>query len=230
MQKELPTTDQNLSRVARLLAEVRKTPPVIRGNLIFALDATASRQPTWDIAGQLTAAMFKEIALLGSLDMQLVYFRGPRDLGGECKASRWVSNPADLAALMTKIQCMGGLTQIERVLTAAVHETMSRKINALVFVGDCCEEPLDRLVTPAARLGALNVPAFMFQEGHDPEAELHFRKIAERTHGAYHRFDQGSARQLGELLRAVASFAVGGIAALEKQGSEASRLLLRQIR
>ena len=70
----------------------------------------------------------------------------------------------------------------------------------------------------------------MFQEGHDPEAELHFRKIAERTHGAYHRFDQGSARQLGELLRAVASFAVLGIAALEKQGSEASRLLLRQIR
>ena len=106
---------------------MRKTPPVIRGNLIFALDATASRQPTWDIAGQLTAAMFKEIALLGSLDMQLVYFRGPRDLGGECKASCWVSNPADLAALMTKIQCMGGLTQIERVLTAAVHETIRAK-------------------------------------------------------------------------------------------------------
>ena len=29
----------------------------VRGRLIFAIDATASRQPTWDLAAKLTAQM-----------------------------------------------------------------------------------------------------------------------------------------------------------------------------
>ena len=57
------------------------------GRLIFALDATMSRQPTWDIACKLQGEMFETARALGGLDVQLVYFRG----FGECRASRLVA-------------------------------------------------------------------------------------------------------------------------------------------
>jgi hypothetical protein len=207
-----------------LLADVSRRPQQ-RGNLIFALDATASRERTWDTAAKLQAQMFAEVAVIGSLDVQLIYFRGI----DECKASTWVSDPMVLAKLMVKIRCEAGETQIERVLARASRETAQRKINAVVYVGDCCEE-CDQLVPAARKLGDLGVPVFMFQEGPDQIAESRFKEIAELTHGAYYRFDRGSARQLAELLKAVAMFAVGGVMALERQGSEASKYLLGQIK
>jgi hypothetical protein len=208
-----------------LLADVSRRPQQ-RGNLIFALDATASRERTWDTAAKLQAQMFAEVAVIGSLDVQLIYFRGI----DECKASTWVSDPMVLAKLMVKIRCEAGETQIERVLARASRETAQRKINAVVYVGDCCEESRDQLVPAARKLGDLGVPVFMFQEGPDQIAESRFKEIAELTHGAYYRFDRGSARQLAELLKAVAMFAVGGVMALERQGSEASKYLLGQIK
>src|SRR5215831_20959776 len=79
-----------------------------RGRIIFALDATASRQPTWDTACKLQAEMFREVATIGGLDMQLVYYRGL----GECRASRWISHPDQLAKTMSQITCAAGETQI----------------------------------------------------------------------------------------------------------------------
>jgi hypothetical protein len=134
-----------------------------------------------------------------------------------------------LAGLMVKITCVSGHTQIERVLAHTVRETLHRKINAMVFVGDACEEAPDQLAEEAAKLGKLEVPVFMFQEGNDSTAEQCFKEIARLTHGAYHRFDQGSLAQLAELLRAVSMFAVGGVTALERQGSVAAKLLLAQV-
>ena len=157
-------TDLALSRVDKFLAGV-STRPASRGNLVFALDATASRERTWDTACQLQARMFQEVAMIGSLSMQLVYFRGAQDFGGECKASRWVDNPADLASIMTKIRCDAGYTQIGRVLGHVAREASRRKVSALVFVGDACEEDRDQLIEPAKQLAQLGVPAFMFQEG-----------------------------------------------------------------
>jgi hypothetical protein len=218
-------TDIAPSRVDKFLAGVSSRPQQ-RGNLIFALDATASRERTWDTAAQLQAQMFREVALIGALDMQLVYYRGT----DECKASRWVDNPMALATVMRKIQCDAGETQINRILTHASRETKLRKINALVFIGDACEENSDSLVEPAAELAKLDVPAFMFQEGNDLVAQKVFQSIARTTHGAYHRFDRASAQQFAELLRAVAAFAVGGVVALERQGSAAARLLLGQVK
>ena len=173
--------------------------------------------------------MFREVAAIGTLSMQLVYYRGVEDIGGECKASRWVDDPMKLANLMTKISCNAGKTQIRRVLVHGSQETLRRKINALVFVGDACEEGRDQLVEAATQLAKLNVPAFMFQEGHDPTAQQRFQEIARLTHGAYHRFDQGSVSQLAELLRAVAMFTVGGATALERQNSAAAKYLLAQV-
>jgi hypothetical protein len=184
--------------------------PGARGRLIFALDATMSRQPTWDTACKLQSEMFIEADAIGGLDVQLVYFRSM----AECRASRWVSEPKALAALMEKIDCRGGHTQIRKVLAHARQETRTASVQALVYVGDAMEENIDELSARAGELGLLGVPAFVFQEGHDPDAERAFREVARLTRGAYCRFDAGAAHELRELLRAVAAYAAGGIKAL----------------
>lgn len=181
-----------------------------RGRLIFALDATMSRQPTWDTACVLQADMFKEAAAIGGLDVQLVYYRGL----AECRASRWVSQAERLAELMGRIDCRGGHTQIAKILAHTRRESEGKKVAALVFVGDAMEEKLDSLCHRAGELGLLGVPVFMFQEGYDPIAEHAFREIARLARGAYCRFDPGAAHQLGELLRAAAAYAAGGMRAL----------------
>jgi hypothetical protein len=83
-----------------------------------------------------------------------------------------------------------------------------------VFVGDAMEEKIDDLCAYAGELGLRSVPVFMFQEGGDPVAEHAYREIARLSRGAYCRFDPGAAHQLGELLRAVAAYAAGGMKAL----------------
>ena len=197
-----------------------------RGRLIFALDATMSRQPTWDTACTLQAEMFREAGSIGGLDVQLVYFRGLN----ECRASRWVSDGAGLGDLMGRIHCVGGHTQIRKVLQHARSEADRGKVAALVYVGDAMEEGIDDLAAAAGELGLRGVAAFMFHEGHDPIAEQAFREIARLTRGAYCRFDLSAAHELGELLRAAAVYAAGGVKALTAQRSEGARKLLAQMR
>ena len=133
---------------------------------------------------------------------------------------------------MTGVRCLGGFTQIRKVLTHARRETERKPVNALVYVGDCMEENIDELAALAGQLGILGVPAFLFQEGADKQAEAAFREIARLTKGAYCRFDAGSAVQLRELLAAGAAYAAGGRAALEdlSKGGGKGRLLLDQMR
>jgi hypothetical protein len=195
-----------------------------KGRLIFALDATMSRQPTWDMACALQADMFREAAALGSLDIRLVYYRGLN----ECRATGWISDSAQLAKLMGGIACQGGNTQIGKVLSEVRREATASAVRAVVFVGDAMEENVDSLCAKAGELGLLKVPVFMFQEGHDDVAEQAFREIARLTGGAWCRFDPGAAAQLRELLRAAAAYAAGGRAALQrlsKTGSGAAKLL-----
>jgi hypothetical protein len=232
--EELPAEASSATEVSDFLAKVKAmapspTPQSGRGRLIFAMDATMSRQPTWDRALQIQAEMFAETARIGGLDVQLVYFRG----FGECQASKWVSDPTALARLMTRVDCRGGNTQIGKVLAHIRKEAAACKVNAVVYVGDCMEEHLDRLCATAGEIGLLGVPVFMFQEGHDPIAEQAYREIARLTRGAYCRFDQGSAKQLRELLSAVAVYAAGGRRALVehiKGGSGGATLLLEQLK
>ena len=215
--------------VAAFLDQVKSLGPAAvsgqRGRLIFALDATMSRQPTWDTACALQADMFREAAAAGGLDIQLMYFRGL----GECRASAWVSHSERLAELMSRIDCRGGHTQIGKILSHAQHESAKQKVQALVFVGDAMEEAVDDLCAAAGKLGLLGIPAFMFQEGGDPVAENAYREIARLTRGAYCRFDTGAAHELGELLRAVAAYAAGGMKALAdlsaRRGRGAQKLL-----
>jgi hypothetical protein len=209
-----PAAPATRAEIDAFLAKVKSLAPSLnsggRGRLIFALDATMSRQPTWDTACHLQADMFREAAAIGGLDVQLVYYRGL----GECRASHWISQAERLAALMERIDCRGGHTQIGKVIAHAKRETRSRQVQALVFVGDAMEEKLDDLCHAAGELGLLGVRAFMFQEGGDPITEQAFREIARLTGGAYCRFDPGAAAELAELLRAAAAYAAGGMRAL----------------
>lgn len=182
------------------------------GRLVFALDATMSRQPTWDRACTIQGEMFTAAGNVGRLAMQLVYFRG----FGECAASKWVDDGETLARLMTRIDCRGGQTQIRKVLRHAIDETRRRKVQALVYIGDCVEEDVDALCARAGELGLLGVPAFIFQEGADAHAETAFREIARLTRGAHFRLDGSSARELADLLKAAAVYAAAGREGLER--------------
>ena len=220
------------SDIDGFLARINSLPQPRRGDaahgrLIFAMDATMSRQPTWDSALHMQAEMFREAGRISGLEVQLVYFRGFR----ECRASRWVDNADELANLMTSVECRGGHTQIGKVLKHARKEASKAPVQAVVYVGDCMEENIDSLCQTAGELSLLGLPLFLFQEGRDTLAERSFRELARLSRGAYCRFDAGSARQLAELLSAVAVYAAGGRKALVEHASKASgaRHLLEQL-
>jgi hypothetical protein len=224
-----PRSTQN-SAIDAFLEKARDVaePKGSRGRLIFALDATMSRQPTWDLAQSIQSEMFRTTAAQGGLDVQLVYFRGFR----ECRASRFVSQGDGLGALMARISCEGGRTQIGRVLEHALSETRTSRVGALVFIGDAMEEKIDLLAATAGELGLLGLKAFMFQEGEDAQTKAAFKEIARLTGGAYAAFDRSAPRRLAELLGAAAAYAAGGLPELEKRagrGEAAARLLLSQM-
>ena len=229
--KKLPQKSSKAA-IDAFLEKVSSTPVTKsageRGRLMFAMDATASREPAWDRACHIQGEMFKETAALGGLDIQLCYYRGFR----EFKASQWLSSSDELLKRMASVSCQGGRTQIEKVLHQAIKQTKQKKVQALVFVGDCMEEDVDRLCQFAGELGMLGVPAFLFHEGEEPVAQRAFKQIARLTRGAYCSFDATSAGELRDLLRAVAVYAAGGQAALQdfsQDRSEVVRKLTRQL-
>jgi hypothetical protein len=223
---EIDPTRSDLDNFLADMMATKKSDVAASGRLVFALDATMSREETWDMACQMQGDMFKTVASIGGLNVQLVYYRGL----DECRASRWVADPEKLANLMTCIDCRSGHTQIGKVLTHAKRETGLLKVAAVVFVGDAFEEDADEVVPIARELGKLNTPVFMFQEGEDHSVERVFREITKASGGAYYRFDSGSADKLRELLKLVATFAVGGIAALEASKSADAVKLLSQLK
>jgi hypothetical protein len=212
---------------SRVTAFLEKARTASRARLIFIVDATGSREKAWDMASKTQAEMFQEAAGAGRLDVQLVYFRGVDGFDGECKASRWTRDARDLANLMTGITCRTGETQIVKALAHAKREHASEPVNAIVYVGDMCEEKAQALYDAASRLG---VPCFMFQEGEDRFAAEVFREIARLTGGAYYSFHPGAANQLRDLLQAVGAYAAGGLTALADLRSDSARKLLGQMK
>jgi hypothetical protein len=196
-----------------------------RARLLFAIDATASRQPTWDLATSLQADMFRATADVAPLAIQLAYYRGLSELHFD----HWQSDTEALARQMSLVHCAAGRTQIARLLRAAVKQQPKAQSRALVFIGDAVEESPDTLRELAGQCRLQRLPLFLFQEGHEPGAASCFRAMAQLSGGAYSHFDQQSARRLAELLGAVARYAAGGRAALENSKDSGARLLLEQL-
>lgn len=224
---KLPSKVSNHSEVDKFLQKVAATPAVkgsaLPGRLIFAMDATASRQHAWDKACHIQAEMFANTSALGGLEIQLCYYRG----FGEFSASPWYRDSSDLLRRMTAVFCLGGRTQIEKLMQHTIREKGERRVQALVFIGDAMEEDIDRLCDLAGKLGLLSVPVFLFQEGRDSATENAFKQMARLSNGAYCRFDATSASQLQDLLSAVAVFAAGGHKALQNFSKKAGREVLQ---
>ena len=216
MADKLPAARSSQSEIDAFLGKAARTPTLTqaKGRLIFAIDATMSRQPAWDSATEIQSDMFEVAGSIGGLAVQLVWFRGR----GEFEASGWTTTPAALAARMRDVRCRSGFTQLRRVLAHVREEAARTRVGALVYVGDCFEENADVVAKEAGALALLGVPAFMFHEGDDPNAAAMFREVARLTHGVYARFDAGAAKQLRDLLRAAAVYAAGGGVALKEYG------------
>lgn len=218
--------------VNQFLAKVARTPaiksPGSVSRLLFAMDATASREPTWDHACHLQAQMFEATASAGDLAIQLCHYGGFNHFN----AGDWCLSADQLEAEMSAVRCLGGHTQIDRVLSHLIDEHRRNRISAAVFVGDAIEENPDDLCHKAGQLGVLNVPLFMFQEGHSPGVRAVFSQMAALSGGAYAPFDLNSATELSDLLSAVAVFATGGRTALEHFEKKAGTagLLTQQLR
>jgi hypothetical protein len=228
--KDLRTKSDKRS-IDQFIHQVRKLPQTggEQGRLIFALDATASREATWDQACHLQSELFLATKDLGGLAIQLCYYRGFR----EFKATGFVTQTSQLLNLMNGVSCLGGHTQINRVLAHARKETRAKPVKAVVFIGDSCEEPIDALCHIAGELGMLRTPVFMFHEGADAHARAVFQQVSKLSGGAYAPFDRNSPQILKDLMAAVAVFASGGTKALQNYSSRSSaevKRLTQQIR
>jgi hypothetical protein len=232
MASKLPDKKSNNQDIQAFISKVNNAPMITsadKGRLIFAMDATASREHCWDMASHQHAAMFTEADKISALSVQLCYYRG----FGEFKALPWMRGANEIKQALLSVNCLGGKTQIAKVLSHALSETRSDKVNALVFIGDCVEENPDSLAALAGQLGILNLPLFIFQEGNNPGVGTIFSQLATLSGGAHCQFDQGSAKQLGQLLAAVAVYAAGGKPALKSNllSQDASvRRLLQQLK
>jgi hypothetical protein len=215
-----PPTVAKQAAVDNFVNQIRRLPQRSTGSqsgrLLFAIDATASREATWDLATSVQAEMFLSASGLGGLDVRLAFYRGL----DEFKVSRWTSDGRELARLMSSVRCLAGRTQITRVLRYAGEQRRESRINAVIFVGDCCEEDVDQVGHEAGQLGLLGLPVFVFHEGNDRTASRLFPQIAKLTRGAYCKFDRNSPDELRRLLGAVAAYAAGGREALVKYGRD----------
>ena len=216
------------SDVAKFLAKTRaiRTVTSRQPRIIFALDATASREATWEQARLLHGELFAAADTI-SLAVQLCFYRGLT----EFETSPWSTQSAALLDQMSSVHCLAGPTQINRVLSHALDvSTPINPIRAVIFVGDSCEEAPEPLFTLAGQCSMRNVPVFVFQEGQDPQARAIFSRLANLSGGAYAPFDTESADQLRELLGAVSRFAGGGRKALQRSNTKSDRILLNQLK
>lgn len=214
--------------VAKAKALSNAEPGQQPGRLLFAIDATMSRQPSWDMASHIQAGMFRETLAIGGLSVQLVWFRG----FSEFKVNPWVNDAQALARQMQPVHCLSGRTQIVRCLTHALKAGRKDRLKAVIYIGDCVEEPEGELYRLAGQLGLSGVRLFTFHEGNDARAERCFRELARLSGGAFAKFDLNSPDRLRELLGAVAVYAAGGRQALHdhgRQGAEAAKHLLAQM-
>ena len=213
----LPASRSSASDVDAFLNAANKAPAPYKnakgggGRLLFAMDATASREPSWDMAARIQSNMFDATQGIGGLQVQLAFFRGFE----EFKVSKWLSDAGEIHRLMSSVFCLAGQTQILKVLKHARNEAGRAGVRAVVYVGDSFEENVDAVGQVAGELGILGVPVFLFHEGGDPNAGRAFKQFAKLSGGAYVQFDSASPDMLKKLLSAVAVFAAGGRTALD---------------
>ncbi len=201
-----------------------------RPRLLFAMDATASREACWNVAKEITGAMFE--AVPGELDVALAYHSGGR-------LQEMTPFSSEVKAFLDKVQavrCTAGRTALNEILEKAAQ---APRIKAFIYIGDCFEEDPREAVEMTQQLKLKGVRCFIFHDsssqsqGYDTKAaHTIFEQIARITGGAILPFDETSPNLVRELLSAIALYAAQGIKALQQQTKllPAARLLLEQMK
>ncbi len=125
-------------------------PPVEAGasggpRLIFAVDATASREPAWTAARRVTDALVK--ALPGELDVALAVHGGSR----VHTFTAFTKDAATLRDRAAGVACEAGLTRLLPILSASLKH---QAVRVVVYIGDVFEESLNQGRRLADAMGA----------------------------------------------------------------------------
>ena len=175
-----------------------------RPRLIFAVDATASREPAWAAARQVTDALVK--ALPGALDVALAVHGGSR----VHTFTAFTNNANTLRDRAAGVACRGGTTRLLPILAASLKHPAVRVV---VYIGDVFEESVIQGQRLADAMGAQGTKLIVLHDTADPgarrDAEV-FWDLAKRTGGCVLPFDASASGRLRDLLSAVAVYAVGG--------------------
>jgi hypothetical protein len=197
------------SAAAALPAMGHAEPPAVAGNssrprLVFAVDATASREPAWAAARQVTDSLVK--ALPGELDVSLAVHGGSR----VHTFTEFTSNASVLRDRAAGVTCQAGLTRLLPILATSLKQP---SVRVIIYIGDVFEESLPHGRDLANQLGSRGTKLFVLHDTSDAsarrDAEI-FWDLAKRTGGCVLPFDANAPGRLRDLLSAVAVYAVGG--------------------
>jgi hypothetical protein len=178
--------------------------PPTRPRLVFAVDATASREPAWAAARQVTDALVK--ALPGELDVALAVHGGTR----VHTFTAFTSDAATLRDRAAGVVCQAGMTRMLPILSASLKQ---QSVRVVIYIGDVFEESLPHGRNLADSMGARGTKLIVLHDTAEPsgrrDAEV-FWDLAKRTGGCVLPFDANASGRLRDLLSAVAVYAVGG--------------------
>jgi hypothetical protein len=175
-----------------------------RPRLIFAVDATASREPAWTAARQVTDVLVK--ALPGALDVALAVHGGSR----VHTFTAFTSDANTLRDRAAGVSCVAGMTRLLPILSASLKHPAVRVV---IYIGDVFEENLLRGRQIADAMGAQRTRLIVLHDTTDPAARRDtevFWDLAKRTGGCVLPFDAAAPGRLRDILSAVAVYAVGG--------------------
>ena len=186
----------------------------LRPRLVFAVDATASREPAWVAARQVTDALVK--ALPGELDVALAVHGGSR----VHTFTAFTTDAATLRDRAAGVACEAGMTRLLPILSTTLKQ---QSVRVIIYIGDVFEESLSHGRRLADQLGARGTKLIVLHDTTDPsarrDAEL-FWDLAKRTGGCVLPFDADAPGRLRDILSAVAVYAVGGEKLLRERRHE----------
>lgn len=191
--------------------------------IVFAVDATMSRQTFWTEAKTLQEEMFFQIQRCGSrVSTQLASYSGDT-YNRDIDVSPWYSEPGKLCDRMDEVRCVAGGTQIAKVFEHAVRECTAHKVDALILVVDSCEEAEHDLLPLAYEVGKRNIQFFLFDDKQrttcrQGETERVFKSIVDAAQGYYAPFDDTSPDVIRDYLRTVTAAATRNKRAMVRAG------------
>jgi hypothetical protein len=171
---------------------------------VFAVDATASREPAWNAARQVTDALVK--ALPGELDVALAVHGGSR----VHTFTGFTNDATTLRDRAAGVACEAGMTRLLPILSTSLKQ---QSVRVVVYIGDVFEESVPHGRHLADSLAAQGTKLIVLHDTIDRaarrDAEI-FWDLAKRTGGCVLPFDSSAPGRLRDILSAVAVYAVGG--------------------